>query len=479
MNTAIDDEACLLDLLSKTRKPLGISAIQRRLKWGYHRVCITLAALELEELVAIHPFGQGWITTLLTESEWLMLDKKRQLLENLSSQLRLLERTNRLYRRQLSPEFSVFKFMKFDENGFSKILASLLDPHGSHAQGSSFLRLFIEHFGINESANWEHAYVKTEQATSHLPDNSKRRIDIEISASGFGLGIENKLYAPDQVDQISDYLSHLQAKYGERHQLLYLTAETGRLPSAASISREKSQEAREKGHFLVGSYVDLVEWLDKARRACDSERVRSFLTDTILYLKKNFLGVKDMGEQNLIVDCITSSPEMAEAAFKLIHSRELIEKQLIENLHTELQARLTSEGFLIERNPKDRNYFFSIFKADWTRQKIVFGFEKVYTDFFCAIYSQSEGPETDILYERLSQAQPANPDLFTSERYELWSWYSYFRRYGIWTSNSEAWTAVATGKMADFIAEHTRWLCAIAEPVLAKIPSVSTPIEKS
>lgn len=478
MHTATDDEARLSHLLSKTRKPLGISAIQRRLKWGYHRVRSALAALESAKHIAIHPLGQGWITTLVTEGEWVMFDKQRQLLENLLGQLRLLQRTNRFYQRQLSPDFSAFNFIRFDENGFSRILASLLDPHGNHAQGSSFLRLFIEHFGITESADWERAHVKTEQATSHLPDNSKRRIDIEISASGFGLGIENKLYAADQADQISDYLSHLQAKYGERHQLLYLTAETGRIPSVASISREKSQAAMEKGHLIVGSYADLVEWIDKARRACDSERVRSFLTDMILYLKKNFLGVKDMGEQNLIVDCITSSPELAEAAFKLIYSRELIEKQLIENLHTELQERLTPDGFLIELNLKDRNHFLSVFKEDWTRQKIIFGFEKIYADFFCALYSQLEGPETSILFERLSQAQSNNPDLSTSAHYESWTWYSYFRRHGVWAGNADAWTAVATGKMAEFIAEHARWLSAIAEPVLVRLPEASKPTEK-
>ena len=57
MHTAIDDEACLSHLLSKTRKPLGISPIQRRLKWGYHRVRSALAALESAKHVAIHPLG--------------------------------------------------------------------------------------------------------------------------------------------------------------------------------------------------------------------------------------------------------------------------------------------------------------------------------------------------------------------------------------------------------------------------------------
>jgi len=44
---------------------------------------------------------------------------------------------------KLAPRFNCFDFINPDENKLSEVLAELLDPKGTHAQGDVFLRLFF------------------------------------------------------------------------------------------------------------------------------------------------------------------------------------------------------------------------------------------------------------------------------------------------------------------------------------------------
>ncbi len=90
--------------------------------------------------------------------------------------------------------------------GISRVFADLLNPHGRHGQNKLFLDAFSGKIGedyqwISSANDWN---VGTEKQA-----NGQRYIDIYLSSSSGVIGIENKPWARDQENQISDYAEYL------------------------------------------------------------------------------------------------------------------------------------------------------------------------------------------------------------------------------------------------------------------------------
>lgn len=257
-------------------------------------------------------------------------------LENVSSGLTMLRDTRRRYAPRLAPDFNVLGYDRTDELRLSRLLADLLDPRGTHGQGSRFLKLFLGEIcgiSIKEEAS-KGARVKTEVATSHLV-NYLRRLDIVIELDGLALGIENKPWASDQETQIEDYVSEL-ARRAEDWRILYLSRD-GSPPSAASVSPEKWEQWTEKdGHAQAISYSQVGEWLTSCIGLCESERVSLFLGDLRAYLTKEFEGVQDMAELEEIKKLALQDTAHLDAALTIGASIRAIKRALLVQLDEEL-----------------------------------------------------------------------------------------------------------------------------------------------
>ena len=64
--------------------------------------------------------------------------------------------------RQLARRFNVFRYLRTDENGLSRMIADLLDPAGDHGQGAVFLRLLTDRLGFAKGVSLDGAEVRTE-----------------------------------------------------------------------------------------------------------------------------------------------------------------------------------------------------------------------------------------------------------------------------------------------------------------------------
>lgn len=105
-------------------------------------------------------------------------------------------------------------------------LTNLLNPHGSHHQGDSFLKIFIDEILAyeNQAKNQqlinflksENIYVKTEKSTPN------GRIDIWIESDDFVIAIEGKTETVDSKGQLTKYDEFLQNE-GKPYLLIYLT----------------------------------------------------------------------------------------------------------------------------------------------------------------------------------------------------------------------------------------------------------------
>lgn len=119
---------------------------------------------------------------------------------------------------RLAPDFSIFDYLRTDEMGLSRCIASLLDSKGKHGQKEIFLESFLE------KINWS-GDTKIHSVSLEKQANGQRRIDIYLQfQNGDIIGIENKPWAGLQKNQLSDYASFIDREAGDKKwSLIYLS----------------------------------------------------------------------------------------------------------------------------------------------------------------------------------------------------------------------------------------------------------------
>ena len=196
--------------------------------------------------------------------------------------------------RKLASGFNVFDLICPDENRLSDVLKLLLDPRGGHGQGDLFLRLFLERIHAPQNAkHTKKATVRRESITNRI-DNSQRRIDLLVDATVLLVGIENKVNASEQPEQVKDYLEHLR-RWAEarscRSVLIYLTPDC-RPPN--SLRSEETRKAIANKLLICWDYnEDLRGWLEACRDQCEAPRFNDFLSDFLQYIDQELVREQD------------------------------------------------------------------------------------------------------------------------------------------------------------------------------------------
>ena len=205
-----------------------------------------------------------------------------RLLQELTPHLHAARAVERELDRHLARRFNVFRYLRDDELGLSRIIADLLDPTGEHGQGTTFLEAILELLGVapeagdsvrsghdlpggrTAAATWRERFarlrstatdkIRVVQERGGLP--KRRRIDITVDIptddGPFCLAFENKPYADDQPRQCSDYLEFLDRVYSGRFLLVYLPPRY-RMPDESSLL--PADREHWKNEFRVLPYV--------------------------------------------------------------------------------------------------------------------------------------------------------------------------------------------------------------------------------
>jgi hypothetical protein len=191
--------------------------------------------------------------------------------------------------KYLSSEFNLVGIFTPNENKLSDLIAEMLKPDGFHSQGEKFIKLFIEelrkeHIGeVDFSMPFHNIQPKREFTTFR-----GRRIDIVIEFDNLVIGFENKPWAAEQDRQIKDYKDFLDTycRNKKTFLIIYLSG-SGQKPT--SIDEAEREEDEQKGTLRVLSYKGfLLPWLQECYRDCESEKLRYFLKDFILWIDNNF-----------------------------------------------------------------------------------------------------------------------------------------------------------------------------------------------
>lgn len=194
--------------------------------------------------------------------------------------------------RYLSTDFNFIDIIAPDEVKISYILSLLLDPNGTHGQGSKFLEIFLdklEKLGLNKISDVSSVEIIREKYTDLLEEGKQnRRIDLFINVNGIAIAIENKPWAGEQEDQLEDYfryLKKLKNRGGVKDFLLVYLHGTEEGPH--SISKETIESDSDK--FVFTSYRKLlIPWLEECYKECESQKVRFFIKDFLIWIEKNF-----------------------------------------------------------------------------------------------------------------------------------------------------------------------------------------------
>ncbi len=190
------------------------------------------------------------------------------------------------HRLQFAPEFNVFDYIRPDENLLSDIFADLLNPNGAHGQRDCFLRLFIDRLNMRLDRDLKRATVNREDRTRYIA-NARRRIDIVVGIDQFGIGIENKPWSKEMVNQLKDYMEQMRRRFGDNFLIVYLSGD-GSAPQD-SWSVDELIDLEKHGQFRLLAYpMELRGWLEDCVKHSKAARISAFLCDLGLYVEREF-----------------------------------------------------------------------------------------------------------------------------------------------------------------------------------------------
>lgn len=305
----------------------------------------------------------------------------------LDEHVQLLERV-RESKRATAEDFNIFYIIGQSMNkpmGFydmevilhSPFLVNLLNPEGTHGQGTFFYDNFIDFVPLEDQlAAKKRPVFRDAKSQDYIVVREAGNIDILVHTckinNNFAVVVENKINAKDLTGQLHKYYNMVKDAY-EHVLLIYL--KDGTPPSGESMNLEIQKELREKGVLVLMSYKEhIIPWLEKCREIKGNQprNLDVILCQYITAIKSLFGGDK-MDISNEIYDYATENEERLKSAFEIYKIWPIIQKNMVSNFQQEikdgLNKHLNSEEeieYIISADSTG-GYRIRIYKAQWTK----------------------------------------------------------------------------------------------------------------
>lgn len=236
--------------------------------------------------------------------------------------------------------FNIFQVLKvhYKEVPICRVMYELLSPEGSHGQGTSYLKLFMEEvLGINNDAmskdEWSYIKVEREKVI-----DSKRRIDLVIETPNRFIPIEVKIYAGEQEQQCLDYYNYANSFTSKESPttLFYLTR-FGTMPTNYST----------KGDIHLNiktiSFADhILPWLEKCLQYNETWRL-STVSNTICQLIdviKTFTSRKKDLEMEEIAQYLCASKDNLQDVLRIENAINLARRKVLKKLFSGIEEKV-------------------------------------------------------------------------------------------------------------------------------------------
>lgn len=273
------------------------------------------------------------------------------------------DRKRNEHRTEQASDFNAFEHFAPDENRLSFIIAQLINPLGSHAQGSLFLDAFLnlapelpQDSGEKTTNPGETPWARPKGAVTGVSLESRtqniaashRRLDVRVDFSDGVVAIENKPWAGEQDQQVGDYLDELETcrrQFGAASAavccLYYLTAD-GAQP-ASCRDRQQRDAALENGLLRPISYAQLAQAWEAAAAPdrCRSPRVSSFVKEFVAYVNRNLGGRVQQQDETLIAHA-TQDALSVRTALRTAYAESAIKQRLAARFMGQLETRFAA-----------------------------------------------------------------------------------------------------------------------------------------
>ena len=407
------------------------------------------------------------------------LEDISKLLSDVSIKLRTLDQFKEKYGSLLAPDFFIMDYLNNYETGLSSIFAELLNPKGSHAQGTLFIESFISTAGLDDY--WKKGIENVEVKSEVLTEYGRPDIVIDYK-DGRAIIIENKPWASDQKDQLQRYTDYGKAQY-KNWVLIYISNN-----EPTSIEDEK-REPLEKDHkFKQIKYnEEIISWLEQTSSKVKPLHLRVFLEELCRWIDKNINGRVPMEESREIIEAITKDPDSLKSAFYIYNTFPQIQDKLTEDLNRKLSQEIKEAGFSLFSNEKLGKKRYDSINIDITPKKerdvklyvrFEFGAGN-YGDFFWGISVRGRLLEElkrnhEDTNAKAREIMETNEDIwrevksimdekFSNGKYSFWwPWYdedlnkTLGEGYKNWSENVEPWIDIFEGKLSEKIIELSR-----------------------
>ena len=391
----------------------------------------------------------------------------QHLLSSTTQAIRAVAQHQEHHAPQLAPRFSVFDYIDTDELMLSGILRDMLDPKGRHAQGRLFLDGFLGLLQLPDPAR--EAWLNAREVTLSCEEQTwksltRRRMDIYLSIRGpagqsLGLCIENKPFAADQPRQLEDYAQELDDRHGQSWHLVYLSG-SGKQPAVESASPDTIERWELQGQFTLLSYAALTKWLQRCIEPCQSGQVRNFVAALAKYIQQTFEGVRDMTEQNAVVDIATQGGDNLSAALEIALSLPRIQDLMLNRLHQQVERACIQRGWLLDnqRFSRDKKSAIRIqFQSDQHRYSFRIQFMRAECgQMTLGICRYREDIHDSVFAENVFAAINKEPH-FKAMRLEQSPWWPFKyvnRELQDWGRHSKPWRMIESGEMCAYIMEE-------------------------
>ena len=394
----------------------------------------------------------------------------QQFFDGLQPRLETARTLQRELDSHLAQRFNVFDYLRTDEMGLSRIVADLLNPQGRHGQGAMFLDLLLRGLKLSfaTSEHLDHASVEVER-----PIKDGRRLDICVRIGNHCLAIENKPYAGDQPDQVVDYLRWLKGQ-GFKNSLLIYLSPRGEAPSPESVKLADLQRKLNARHFFnimpyhevqedvrdddFGDYrldFTLAEWLEDCQKSCKVDRLRWFLHDAELFLKRTVGGQTVAStESNMLKEFVLADHKRWDVALAVSNTLPQVKEDVYNRFMKEVAYSFPKEtkyeypedtqvdwsysqkgdGYVCMYRESWRSYKTRKGKQLFTQIRLRPNNNRHMSDFFIGVLTANK-QLTDIEQEGWRKLDAAlRRALGESEKkYKVWPWWQWVdEKYGNW-----------------------------------------------
>lgn len=268
------------------------------------------------------------------------------------------------YASQIAPDFKLFKFFNINENTLSRCLAYLLNPKEDHAQGD----LFLSHFhSVIENPENKLACHSARIFTEYTITN-RRRIDIYIASKDILIGIENKPWAADQIDQLHDYATWLSGeakRVNTKWLMIYLCNN-----EINDLTLHPATPLDIKNNIKQLTFYQLTEWLTTCAPYIKAPHVRFFVDALIQFTREDINGETNMDFEKELTEKLITSSQNLNAAFLIAQNMRKVKEKLWLDFISYLKKELQKKSIIVNYNNqllsggKEGSFYFNLAEND-------------------------------------------------------------------------------------------------------------------